>query len=128
MVVSVCAAEKLDESMLNHRVRELALPGSYRKLIQKPNQMTWRVLRYDDPHLPLAPTDLSVLRGEPEPEGVAGGERMAARLEFTLPASTYATMCLRELTKQSTELAHQNKLNARSVAPPADSTTACEPA
>ena len=126
----VMAEENLDESMLKHRVRELALPGSYRKLIQKPDQMTWRVLRYDDPQLPLAPTDLGILRGEPEPEGVAGGERMAARLEFTLPASTYATMCLRELTKQSTDLAHQNKLNERSVAPPpppTDSTNASEP-
>ena len=29
------------------------------------------------------------------------------RLSFTLPPSCYATMCLRELTKQSTELGHQ---------------------
>ena len=34
------------------------------------------------------------------------------RIGFTLPPSCYATMCLRELTKQSTELGHQQALGA----------------
>jgi tRNA pseudouridine13 synthase len=97
---------------LKHKVAELALPGSYRKLLQRPQQMVWRVLKYDDPNLPLAATDLMTLRGEEEPAGVPGGALTAARLEFTLPSSTYATMCLRELTKQSTERGHQMQLNS----------------
>ena len=118
----IMAADGIEPSMFKHRVPELALPGSYRKLIQRPIGMTWRVMRYDDPQLPLAATDLGRMRGEPEPEGVPDGARIAAVLEFTLPASTYATMCLRELTKQSTELAHQNRLNDGTVnAPPAQS-------
>ena len=103
----------LDESMMDHKVKELSLSGSYRKFLQKPIEMEWRILKYDDPQLPLTATDLSRLRGEPDPEGVVDGKRTAAVLEFTLPASTYATMCLRELTKQSTELSHQMQLNAR---------------
>ena len=59
------------------------------------------------------------LRGEPEPEGVPGGALTAARLEFTLPSSTYATMCLRELTKQSTERGHQMQLNSAAADVPA---------
>ena len=113
-ITSLMEAEGVPKSSLHHRVKELALPGGYRKLIQRPQQMTWRVMRYDDPNLPLAPTDLTLMRGEPLPEGVPDGRFTAARLEFTLPSSTYATMCLRELTKQSTELQHQNALNARS--------------
>jgi tRNA pseudouridine13 synthase len=105
----------IDPASLAHKQKELALPGSYRKLMQRPLHMTWRVMYYDDPELPLAPTDLTTLRGLPEPDSIEGGRLTAARLEFTLPASTYATMCLRELTKQSTELAHQMSLNERSV-------------
>ena len=105
----------LTMASLNARVADLAIPGSYRKLIQKPLNMAWKILRYDDPNLPLATTDLMTLRGEPEAEGVPDGKLTAARLEFTLPSSTYATMCLRELTKQSTERAHQMQLNSSSV-------------
>ncbi len=37
----------------------------------------------------------------------------AVVLSFSLPPSTYATMLLRELTKQSTEITHQKGLNTR---------------
>ena len=109
---SMLRAEGLDADSLRHKVKELALPGSYRPLVQRPLDMQYAVLQYDDPTAPLAPTDLTRMRGEPDPTGVAGGRLTAARLEFTLPPSTYATMCLRELTKQSTDLAHQLHLNA----------------
>ena len=91
----------------------------YRRLLARPAALEWKVLRYSDPTAPLALTDLARLRGEPEPAGEPDGARTALRLTFTLPSSTYATMLLRELTKQSTELAHQNQLNAREVAAPA---------
>ena len=90
--------------------------------------MQWEILQYEDPTLPLAPTDLTRLRGEPDPTGEPGGSRTAARLEFTLPPSTYATMCLRELTKQSTELAHQLHLNADGAAQAEDAAGGSAPA
>jgi len=40
--------------------------------------MRWQILRYDDPTTPLAPTDLTRLRGEPDPTGSEDGERTAA--------------------------------------------------
>jgi len=103
----------LSSEQLEHRVKELALPGSYRRLLQRPLHMSWAILKYDDPTTSLAPTDLSRLRGLPDPTGEPDGERTAVRLEFQLPPSTYATMCLRELTKQSTELSHPLSLNER---------------
>ena len=105
----------LSAEKLAHRVKELALPGSYRRLLQRPLHLEWSILRYSDPTAPLAPTDLTRMRSQPDPLGDPEGTRTAVRLEFTLPPSTYATMCLRELTKQSSELGHQLSLNERAA-------------
>ena len=82
-------------------------------------------MRYNDPTLSLVPTDLTRLRDEPAPIDAPDGRFVALVLEFTLPPSSYATMLLRELTKQPTNLAHQLTLNTNSLgaseasAPPA---------
>jgi len=102
----------LEMTAFAHRIKELALPGSYRRLLGRPKQLEWKILRYDDHTLPLSPTDLTRLRGDPEPLSVPEGQLVALRLEFTLAPSSYATMLLRELTKQPTDFAHQMKLNA----------------
>ena len=54
--------------------------------------------KYDDPQLPLTATDLSRLRGEAIRR--AWQEEDGGGLGVYMPAPTYATMCLRELTKQ----------------------------
>ena len=115
----VLAQWGLSAEKLAHRVKELALPGSYRRLLQRPLHLEWSILRYSDPTAPLAPTDLTRMRSQPDPLGDPEGTRIAVRLEFTLPPSTYATMCLRELTKQSSELGHQLSLNERAAPPTA---------
>jgi len=38
-------------------------------------------------------------------------KKLAVKLEFTLPASSYATTAIRELTKTSTSVAYQKTLN-----------------
>ena len=48
---------------------------------------------------------------EKEPESELDGKYQAIRVKFNLPKSAYATMCVRELTKNSTSFAHQVKLN-----------------
>ena len=74
------------------------------------------MVRYEDDSLSLQHTDMTHLAHKaaaasaagasaalpplPEPEGVdAGGSKCALVVSFTLPSSTYATMCLRELLK-----------------------------
>ena len=105
----------LSTSAFDHPIRSLAVRGSYRSLLVRPQHLRWNLMRYDDPTIPLALTDLDISRGLAEPEGVPSGRRLAVRLEFTLPPSSYATMCVRELTKQSSNAAHQRTLNVPSA-------------
>ena len=70
-------------------------------------------MRYSNPDADLAETDLMELEGRalPEVEGADGsGQHLALRLAFTLPPSCYATMLIRELTKQPTTVAHHKAL------------------
>lgn len=91
--------------------RDYILPGSYRKLVIRPRDVTWQLVRYDTLTTPLTTTDLERLQGTANTAEVAStGQYKALRLEFTLPSSCYATMCLRELTKQSTTIDFQKSL------------------
>ena len=49
----------------------------------------------------------------PERGAEAGGDGkfLAVNLQFTLPPSAYATMLVRELTKESSSTAHHKSLN-----------------
>jgi tRNA pseudouridine13 synthase len=96
----------------------------------------YELIHYDNPDADLARTDLMELQGkqlplpaapaagvpaaEGEGQGQAsseagtsggaasgsGGRYLGLRLAFTLPTACYATMLIRELTKQSTSVAH----------------------
>lgn len=103
------------------------LPGAYRHLIYRPADMEWELLRYDAPNAELAVTDLQLLEHKRRcaaaaaadsklppplaPAGITpGGRHIALRLSFTLPTSSYATMLIRELTKQPTDVEHHAAL------------------
>ena len=102
--------------------------------------MQYELIHYDNPDADLARTDLMELQGKQPPppaapaaevpaaegEGQAAGEAGASggaasgsassgrylglRLAFTLPTACYATMLIRELTKQSTSVAYHTAL------------------
>lgn len=82
--------------------------------------MQYELIHYSHPDADLATTDLMELEGRQLPsaaasaaagnagEGAAAGgtQYLGLRLAFTLPASCYATMLIRELTKQPTSTSH----------------------
>lgn len=43
--------------------RDYALRGAYRKMIVKPENLTWSCQMYDDPTIPLVLGDLDILNG-----------------------------------------------------------------
>jgi len=54
-----------------HGVRDFslaALPGGYRRLLHRPRDLNWRLLRYSDPDAPLALSTLDRLIGVAPPE------------------------------------------------------------
>ena len=88
-----------------------SMPGAYRPMVLRPALESWARMQYDDVTLPLTLSDSDALAGKAAPVSLPEGKLAALKLVFTLPSGTYATMCLRELTKQSTHLSTQQKLN-----------------
>jgi tRNA pseudouridine13 synthase len=104
--------------------------GNYRRLIVQPKDMEWEMKQYSDATEQLIPTDIDALsrvgaRHETPPGADQPQDFWALCLSFTLPVSSYATVMLFELTKQSMGFHHQralNSLTAGQLAPQSTST------
>lgn len=104
-----------------HGVREFssieAGGGAYRRLMHKPKNVEHEIVWYDNPDEQLLTTDAEKMRKRGVEGGGGGGEKkkgegryLGLRLAFDLPASCYATMLIRELTKMETNKNHQAQL------------------
>jgi tRNA pseudouridine13 synthase len=93
-------------------LRDYTLGGSYRKILHQPKEMSWSVLRYTDPDVPLAQADEDKLLGFDPPAVVEDGKFMALQINLQLGTASYATMALREITKTETSSHYQTNLTA----------------
>jgi len=85
--------------------------GAYRKIIQFARDFEFSCIRYDDCNAELARTELSDFGCDRPHVSISDeGSILALKLAFSLPPGTYATMFLRELTKESTDVMHQSSL------------------
>lgn len=111
----------------NKKQPQYSLSGAYRRVIEMPQDFQWSIREYTTGYEHLLPTDLDLLRErQAEQQGtveMSGGNEAKATegegirgkalcLEFTLRSSTYATMFLRELTKQPTDVEHHSQMTA----------------
>ena len=80
-------------------------------MIVRPNHITWETVCYDDPTVSLVRTDYERMTSVSEPVSVADGNFRALKLEFGLPASSYATMLVREILKTDTSPNYHSSLN-----------------
>lgn len=87
-----------------------SLGGAYRKVFNKPKELTWKFLKYSNDNDELINSDYSKMLNDPEVVSKPDGQHTALVLEFNLPQSTYATMLLRELMKNDTSVETQIKL------------------
>ncbi|XP_053529166.1 pseudouridylate synthase 7 homolog isoform X1 [Artibeus jamaicensis] len=104
-------ADNLDIDNMRHKIRDYSLSGAYRKIIIRPQNVSWEVVAYDDPKIPLFNTDVDNLEGKPPPVFASKGKYRALKMDFSLPPSTYATMAIREVLKMDTSIKNQTQLN-----------------
>lgn len=107
----ILAADSVDFDSLQRATNsEYHLPGSFRHVLKKPLGVSHAIKRYDDPTVPLLETDVDRLERKPTQSSIPGAKYRALCLEFQLNPSSYATMAVRELLKQSSNLDVQLKV------------------
>jgi len=75
-----------------------------------PKEVSWKILRYTDPEVPLAQTDEDGILGLDQPSPQADGKFVALQIQLHLGSAVYATMALREVTKAETSSHYQSVL------------------
>ncbi|KAI9337144.1 pseudouridine synthase [Zopfochytrium polystomum] len=106
----------LHPNEMKRKNRETSLTGDYRRVVQKPTDVAWRTIRYNDTNLPLTLTDLDRINGVPQPVSVPDGKFLGLVCEFSLTSSSYATMALREVLHVDTSAGFQTVLSVASKA------------
>uniref|UniRef100_A0A671PQ69 Pseudouridylate synthase 7 homolog n=1 Tax=Sinocyclocheilus anshuiensis TaxID=1608454 RepID=A0A671PQ69_9TELE len=106
------SADDLDIENMRHKVRDYSLAGAYRRILIRPRDVSWELIQYDDPRVPLVHTDVEKLENAPAPLYLKEGKYRALKMEFSLPSSTYATMAVREVLKMDTSIKNQTRLNS----------------
>ncbi|KAF1780471.1 Pseudouridine synthase, catalytic domain [Phytophthora cactorum] len=84
---------------------EYHLPGSYRHVLRKPIDVEHELKRFNDPTVPLLATDVDRLAGR--------SAQASIPMASSLGPSSYATMAVRELLKQSSNLDVQLQLKKK---------------
>ncbi|EPQ59476.1 tRNA pseudouridine synthase D [Gloeophyllum trabeum ATCC 11539] len=107
-------ADGLDPDNWVRKQKEYTMGGSYRKILHLPSSLSYSILRYTDPDVPLAQADEDKLLGFDPPAVVEDGRFMALQVKLTLGTAAYATMALREVTKAETSSHYQTALTAAS--------------
>jgi tRNA pseudouridine13 synthase len=99
---SFMAKNGFDPDSMGRKLKDISLPGFYRKIVGLPRDMSWEFIRYEGEDDDLIQSDLQVLNNEPIPAQPENASKLALLVEFTLSTSQYATMALREITKSET--------------------------
>ncbi|BET00823.1 tRNA pseudouridine synthase D [Nesidiocoris tenuis] len=105
---------KEDGITMDHFVNSkkvFSLFGTYRKVIARPENMTFSIVKYDNPDEDLIVSDLDEMRGKMALDNNKNGKNKAVILDFSLEPCVYATMFLREVTKNETSASFHAKLS-----------------
>jgi len=103
-------ADGLDPDDLRHGNKDYSLLGSYRHILHLPKELSWSILRYTDPDVPLAQSDEDKMLGFEPPVVDEDGKFLALQINIQLGTAAYATMAIREITKTDTSAQSQTIL------------------
>ncbi|CAL7951434.1 unnamed protein product [Xylocopa violacea] len=87
---------------LRQKNKKYSLGGAYRKILQVPSSVSWKIMHYKEKHSDLILSDINKMRNFPAPKDDPEGQYKALIVEMSLKSSTYATMALREILKSDT--------------------------
>lgn len=97
---------------LKQNNKKYSLSGAYRKLLQIPMKLSWKIMHYKEKHDNLILSDIDEMRKHLPPQNNPDGKNKALIIEMCLESSTYATMALREILKNDTSAETQVALSA----------------
>ncbi|SMN20209.1 similar to Saccharomyces cerevisiae YOR243C PUS7 Pseudouridine synthase [Maudiozyma saulgeensis] len=114
--IDIMKKDNMDPFKMRRKVRDFSVAGSYRNVIQKPNELEYKIVHYNESTQQLLNTDLEMLNNKIGKENGQkymktklerfmpdnGGEKTAVLVKMQLGTSAYATMALRELMKLET--------------------------
>lgn len=108
--VDVMAKDGLDPFKMRRNVREFSLSGSYRVIMGKPRNLSYKVVHYTEDTETLVRSDLDLLEKEDQERVIhdKSGPRTAVVLNMELGISSYATMALREFMRADTARLSEN--------------------
>jgi len=106
------AVDGLSFTAMKQNVRQYSVSGTYRRMIVRPENLTWKTMHYSNLMTTLIKSDLDEMNNVADPQDDPEGEYKALILDFCLPSAAYATMALREILKTDTSSIHQATLNS----------------
>lgn len=117
--------DSLSLSFFKKCAPEYRMGGAYRRLVLRPKDFQWAVMEYSNPNAELFETEVNLFRPTPTSEDPPVEKQWskllrALRVSFILTPGSYATMLLREITRESTETEYHASLTAESLGEPAD--------
>ena len=90
--------------MFDRLSREYGTGGVWRSIVGQAKDLEWEIIRHDQMDVPLIDSDLNRLDGTTNTTNhVKDGKIASLSLTFSLTSGQYATMCMRELLKRTTE-------------------------
>ena len=93
---------------------EYGAGGAWRAIVGQAKDLEWEIIRHDEMDVPLIDSDLDRLNGTTNSGNhVPDGKIASLCLSFSLTSGQYATMCMRELLKRTTEWFTDSELSTK---------------
>ncbi|VVC34511.1 Hypothetical protein CINCED_3A011732 [Cinara cedri] len=108
--IDLLAEDDLTSEKLSKKNKLFSLKGTYRNIVSKAEDLKWSIYNHDNLDDDLLLSDIETLSNVEPFKSLPNGSFKSLMVEFTLLPSIYATMVVRELTKQDTSAYNQASL------------------
>lgn len=100
--IDLLAKDGLTSEKLSKKNKLFSLKGTYRCIVSKAEDLVWATINHNDLNDDLLLSDIEVLENKQPFISVLDGSFKSLSIEFSLRPSNYATMVVRQITKQDT--------------------------